>query len=101
MSADNTVGILKTSNGIGGFEYRVAHIMAIDNLYYSSDPDLPFSGDERVNDPDILIENARKMWMMCQVFDNEKDAKEEAKKIEQELGYVEYGIEVIEIDREF
>lgn len=93
MSADNGIYILQTR----GPEFRVAHLQAVDNVYYCWDGN---SGDT-TDDPDVWIVNARSMWYNCEVYINEDEAWEKARKLQEEIDYTEYGISKIEIDREF
>lgn len=106
MSSDNGIYILKTPRR-KIFEYRIRHMQAVENYMWN---------DEVVNevgvkgaytdDQDVWIQNAREMWEGCKVFTSERQAMAEAMKIYQEimnddLPICEYGIQVIEIDREF
>lgn len=92
MSADNGIYILQTKDENGVLEYRVAHLGAIENLYYS-DP----SGDEVY------------MWLFFRkspLFYDKNDAYEWAKEIEKEIldddfGIIEYGIVLLEVNKSF
>lgn len=89
MSADNGVYILKTpawpiKDENGGyrnqgdkFEYRVAHAGAIDNIDYSDLYLACYFGN-------------------CKVHDNEDDAWKEAREIAADVGFLEYGVSMIE-----
>ena len=94
MSADNVIAILQTRKG-NGFEYRVAHQMAIEN--YKWDDKI----HDYTNDPKIQIKNARKMWNGCKVITDRTQAFQEASAQLQKVGYVEYGIQDFFIDAEF
>ena len=98
MSADNGVYILETK----GPEYRVAHLQAVDNVYYSwsTADDGTTNGDE-VDDQDIWIMNAREMWFGAPVFTDEDEAWRAARELHDKIDYTEYGISKIEIDRVF
>jgi len=84
MSADNGVYILTTSTDDGGFEHRVTHAQAIDNIEY--DPDY-----EQFNKKELIL-----YFGNCIVHTDISDAEKEAYSIYEELidnGYiVEYGI---------
>jgi hypothetical protein len=97
MSADNTIAILRCPlwNPKHVFEYRVKHLQAIENLYYDEDKSCD------TDDPDILIKNARKMWCGCRPLYKEDDALQEAKRIYDDVGFTEYGIQEIFIPRPF
>lgn len=94
MSADNTIAILTTPKG-KGFEYRVAHQMAIENYKWD------YKKKEYTDNPKVQIKNAREMWKDCRVINDEAEAFTEAKRIYDEVGYTEYGIQFINIDVEF
>ena len=94
MSADNCIGILKTKRG-NGFEYRVAHQMAIEN--YQWDDEI----EDYTNDPKVQIKNAREIWKDCKVIIDITQAFQEALSQLQKIGYVEYGIQEVFIDAEF
>lgn len=92
MSADNGIYILQT-NGENGFEYRVAHLQAIENLYYS-DP----SGDEIYmwlffrNAPRFFT---KELALLC------------AQELETEIlnddfcPILEYGVSILEVNKKF
>lgn len=120
MSADNGIYILKTPKG-EGYEYRVAHLQSIDDLYYNHEdpgPPCPEAGwytDKHAEtcplclrwnsvfnckDETVHIENAREMWKGS-VFTNESEARKVAYEKYRELSVCEYGICFIEINKEF
>jgi len=94
MSSDNCIAILTTPKG-KGFEYRVAHIMAIENYQWDD------KKDDYTHNPKVQIKNAREMWKDCNVFTNEADAFQEATLIYDKVGDTEYGIRFINIGAEF
>lgn len=98
MSADNGVYILQTR----GPEFRVAHLQAIDNVYYSwgYKEDGTIDGGDTDNQ-DIWIMNARQMWFGAPVFTDEDEAWKAAREIHDSVDFTEYGISKIEVDREF
>jgi len=91
MSSDNCVIILQTD----GPEYRVAHIMAPENYKYDEEK------EDYTEDPDVLIKNARKYWEGCKVFTDKNDAYAEAERIYGEVGWTEYGLFEVLIERKF
>jgi len=97
MSADNGIYILKTpkSEDRKSFVYRVSDLQAIDNLYW----------DDKLKQytvyKDIIIENARLMFDGCELFDDEIEALKYAVKLYKSMSIVEYGIQIIEINRVF
>lgn len=98
MSADNGIYILKTPV-LGGFEWRVEHLQAVDN--YSWDDEK----NEHTINSHIQIKNAREMWKDSPVFFTEKEAEAYAFNMldiyQDEGGYVEYGIQRVNIFEEF
>lgn len=80
MSADNGIYILVTK----GPEYRVSHAQAIDNIHYNEDSD----HDPEFFNSDIVYD----YFGECQVFTNEDDALKEATRLEEDIGWTEYGI---------
>jgi hypothetical protein len=101
VSADNGIYTIKTLKG-DGFEFRVAHMQAFDNIEWSDKEPNPNGGfGWYTQDPDVLIKNARKMYKGVKVFTVEKEALEEAYRLHDEMGYTEYGICFLEIPREF
>lgn len=99
MSADNGVYILKTKRG-DGWEYRVAHLQAVENYLWNQDT------HEETSDEDVHIKNAREMWN-GPVFSSKQDALREADLMAEEIlnddfcPVLEYGISTITIPREF
>jgi len=98
MSADNGVYILETVRLTRkGFqpEFRVSHLSAIDNIEW----------DEKINDytndDDVRIVNAREMFDVTKVFEDKKEAESYAVALHEDLGWTEYGICYITINREF
>ena len=89
MSADNGVYILVTPKG-DGKEYRIAHLMAVENFAYGSD-----------TDEDVWIKNARGMWGESVVYTDRDKAFLAARDEHDRVEYSEYGISEIEINREF
>lgn len=90
MSADNTIGILITRrrDGDEGQEYRVAHVQAIDNLWYK--PDYPSVAQPVLNRHHTLLQFAD-----ASVFKEAEAAMYAAMCLEQDVGYVEYGIRLL------
>lgn len=95
MSADNGVYILETKDKNGGKEYRVAYHMAVEN--YMWDHNL----NRYTEDSDILIANAREMWDGAKVHQEKTDALAEAASIAESIGFLEYGIQFVKIERIF
>lgn len=101
MSADDGIYILRTlgKDGIIAYEYRVSHLQAVENVSWDI-----IKGDY-TEDQDVMIANAREMWNSYPVFQNDIDALAEAKRlhdeITDEIGYTEYGICYIYIERQF
>lgn len=99
MSADNGIYILQTESQNGGDEFRVAHLQAIDNI--SWDEDLGLHTDNL----DKQIKNARDMFQGAEIFKTEdqafQKARDLAKEIDEDGGYLEYGISSILIPRVF
>lgn len=91
MSADNGIYILKTI----GPEYRVRHLQAVDNICWDQNNKCESS------DFDVMIVNAREMWYGSEVFLDEDTAWKYARKLQKEVGYTEYGVSVIHVDRSF
>lgn len=84
MSADNGVYILKTQSQDGGFEYRVAQAMAIDNLTYDMPPG------------EIDPECAQGIFGESEVFTDRDKAWLSARDVEDEIAqsgwFTEYGV---------
>lgn len=95
MSADNGIYILSTV----GPEFRVKHLMAVENVYWDEDK------HRETNDQDTWIIVAREMWSGCEIFYDAQMAIAEANRLYEfntRDGYpVEYGIQIIHIDRKF
>jgi len=88
MSADNGIYVLETE-GADGSEFRVAHLQAVENVYY--DTAIECESD----DYNVWIRNARRMWRDCDVYTNEDDAWAVARELLKEYekdGIVEYGV---------
>jgi hypothetical protein len=95
MSADTGVYVLKTiTRNPEIFEYRVACLQAVDNVSWDDNQKC------QTNDPDVMIKNARKMWL-GHFTSNEDTAMKWALEIQKDYGWTEYGICMIEIDRVF
>jgi len=86
MSADNAIIILKTP-GEWGFEYRVAHVCAAENLTYEHSDGNP----EYVN---MLFWDAI-------VFQKHTDALVYALELERFYGFIEYGVYDLEFPHPF
>ena len=96
MSADNGIYILATpGQGLVRTEYRTAYQMAVENVYWDD------GKDEETNDPDVWIENARKMWGSAPVFTTRAQALIHADNQAQGYPVLEYGISFIHIPRTF
>lgn len=101
MSADNGIYVLRTPKKgtkefeLEFYEYRVAMLQAIDNLYYDE------RNGEDSKETDVMIGNAREMFKNASVFTNEADAMHYAIKLYREYDIVEYGIVPIEVDEYF
>ena len=93
MSADNGVYILKTPDGKNGFEYRVVHAQAIDNIYWEH--------------PDGNPEQVVNYFGKCQVFKNGSDAFNKANDLVKEIisdefcPILEYGVSQISLPHIF
>jgi len=124
MSADNGVYILVTpitDNDLSGatiqVEYRVSHLMAIENVAYGRcsvhGSDIHFGNDGRdecrecrensryTEDPDVMIQNAREMWRNSKPISSRGEALKLASDILESLDVCEYGISYIHIPRKF
>ena len=93
MSADNTIVVL-TSPKDDGFEYRVLHCQAFENIYWNNekqeyDYDEPYAP--------TLIDYFGK----CNVIKDYVEAMKIADALYVEMGYVEYGIEFKYLPRPF
>ena len=91
MSSDNGVYILETE----GPEFRVAYLMAFDNLGWDDEI------QQYTSDRDVWIKNARSMFRNCDVFTVELKATAYALKISKTYDYLEYGIQSVKIDKKF
>lgn len=102
MSSDNCIGVLRTLCEGKGYEYRVAHIIGLDNLDWDAEKvnDDGTKGGE-TNDPDVQIVNARGMWHGCQVYRDEHVSLTVASEMAKDIFPLEYGIISIQIDRVF
>ena len=99
MSADNSVAVLKTKKG-DGYEYRVEHLQALENVDWDN------TTKSYTNNDDIRIINAREMWVNSHVFLSLHTAMLEAVQQEEDImqsdfPVLEYGIQIITIEREF
>jgi hypothetical protein len=86
MSADNTIIILKTVDG-----YRVGHFQAADNLCWAW-------GSEN---NEIMCVRVFEFFHDCDSIKSEGDTLISAQRIYNSIGYVEYGIQTIGIDKSF
>lgn len=98
MSADNGVYVIKTkrtakegpkghwTNRIGNFVYRVAHAQAIDNLEWYKE-----------KQPYNLGAYMKDVWGASEVFDDESAALISAHKLAKSIGYLEYGVNQIDM----
>ena len=90
MSADNTVAILQSPSRSGECqEYRVVHAQAIENINYGCKPG-------EFNDSELLS-----YFGDSKVFTEEQEALVYALDLQDEIGYVEYGVSVISMNRPF
>jgi hypothetical protein len=96
MSADNGIYILKTKNPSGdGFEYRVIHAQAIENIYWNDKLGKQMYG---VLDP----ENTRNYYSTCKVYTDESEVRKEANRLEEDIlsddfcPILEYGVCVLD-----
>ncbi len=81
MSADNGIYILKTKD-----QYRVAHLQAIDNVYWSA-----ISGLQERLVPTRVVE----MWGDCKFTRDRSKALDIAHKWANKLTVCEYGVQII------
>ena len=84
MSADNGIYILKTKD-----QYRVAHLQAIDNVYWSA-----ISGEQE----EVVSTRVVEMWGDCKFTRSASKALNIACKWARELPICEYGVCIIEYD---
>ena len=91
MSADNGIYILKTQakNPIieSDFEYRVAHVMGVDNIYYNV--------DTGKYEEDFIPQEVFRCFGDCQVFVSEAEALLFAHKRAKEYSVLEYGVSIL------
>lgn len=81
MSADNGIYILEyLTPDRSNTEYRVTHAQAIDNVWYGVD-------NGQMNAGELF-----RYFGDCTPIKDRRDALVEADKIQQEVGYTEYGI---------
>jgi len=99
MSSDNMIAILKTPDGKGGFEYRVKHVQAIENIYWDdSNPD----GNSEGNPTQVVSYFGR-----CNALISQDNARHLAEGMAKEVldddfcPILEYGINEIELPRPF
>lgn len=91
MSADNGIYILQTE----GPQFRVSYQFAIDNLCWDDKKKTSSS------DPDVMIENARKIFKNATVFNNKDEAFLFALDEASNIPFLEYGVSFISIPRKF
>jgi hypothetical protein len=101
VSADNCVAILKTPDGQGGFEYRVAHRQAIENIYWDENS---VSGN---NNPEGNPIQVVSYFGKCNVLTNQDNAFHLAQGMAKEIladdfcPVLEYGIVRIDLPHPF
>ncbi len=83
MSADNTIVILGNPTTGIGFEYRVAHVQNAEELYNPNEK----------QHADYITGYFNKV----KCFDSIEKAEECAFDLERGVGYVEYGIEIVNL----
>jgi hypothetical protein len=91
MSADNCIAVLITPSPDGKEEYRVIATQAIDNIYY--DPRKKHYENNTEGNPKEIV----KYFSSAKVFHNKNLAYQEANRLEEEVGWTEYGILDIEL----
>lgn len=91
MSAHNAIAVLITCrrDGKPGCEYRVARVIALENV--TRDPDYP-SADSPILNRQVV----RNYFEACEVLYDSAEARQAALKLEEEHEFVEYGI--VELD---
>lgn len=117
MSADNSIIILCCKDG-----YRVFYCQAIENIYYwyncCNNPNVVWingafgyeyelclncesvnPGHEKRNE--LNPKRLKEYFEKCEMIATKEDAIKEAEKINNEIGYVEYGIREIYYDGKF
>ena len=93
MSADNGIYVLQSKcstpkeDGSVQHRWRVAHASAIDNWDYYKN-----------RNPHELSQYIKEVWGNSEVFYTEETALVEAAAMLKRVGYVEYGIDIIEHD---
>ena len=94
MSTDNTIAVLVTRrrDGKPGNEYRVAHVMALENIRFHRD--YPSAVNPVLNREMILS-----IFGDCQVYYDPVEAREVASKMEEGHDFVEYGIEELDYSK--
>ena len=95
MSSDNGIYLLETLRAQGGFEYRIAYHMAVENYQWDDEK------YEESDNPDVWIKNARSMWKDSEIFLDRDKAILKAHEMADEYPVLEYGVSTIKIDKEF
>ena len=95
MSADNGIYILWTPGLYGVNEFRVAHLQAVENVYWDT-----LNGEDS-DDPAVHIRNARQAWGKSPVYTSRIEALDAAADLLAKQEICEYGISFIRIDRPF
>lgn len=88
MSADNGVYILATKGPRGKKDYRVAHLQAVENLWYK--PDFPREK------PELNLKCVVDLYSECRVFTDRTLAMGYALRIADEVWNLEYGIQLLD-----
>ncbi len=83
MSADNTIVILSTPTTGIGFEYRVAHVQNAEELYNI--------------DQGYHADFVTSYFNKAKCFDDIDAAEDYAFDLEDKVGYVEYGVEIVNL----
>lgn len=97
MSADNSIIILITPKDSNDkLEYRVIHCLAEDNLFWN-DKKQDYEFDKSEVNPIVLMD----YFKDAKVFDDSKKAFDYALELENEVGYVEYGIHSLTLTKPF
>ena len=100
MSADNCVCVLKTPDGKNGFEYRVVHAQAIENIYWD---DNSTNNNNPEGDPTQIVN----YFGRCNPLTNEDNAVQLAEGMAKEIladdfcPVLEYGIIRIDLPHPF
>ena len=96
MSSDNGVYILKTKHpDKEGYEYRVAHAQAIDNLYYDLEAE-DHAGIDSPYSQDFFDLPANQIFGSSEVYTNEDLVWTEAHHLASEISILEYGTSSLE-----